>query len=105
MCEIHVSPTALAQDRGPGKPRSFQKAVSSSRRGFLQGRRQRDPPPTERGAPSQPLPASSAVNISHDYSGSTMKWLFLRSRAMFKRYPAKGRAVKPPFFAAGLHGF
>lgn len=40
MCEIHVTTTASAQDRSPGKPRSFQKAVSSSRRGFLQGRRQ-----------------------------------------------------------------
>lgn len=39
VCEIYVTPTALAQDRGPGKPRSFQKATSSSRRGLLQGRR------------------------------------------------------------------
>lgn len=36
------------------------------------------------------------INISHGYSGSTMKWLFLKtmviSQTMLKRYPAKGRA-------------
>lgn len=45
------------------------------------------------------------MNISHEYSGTTMKWLLLKSWAMFKCYPTKGRAVKPPLFAAGLHGF
>lgn len=51
------------------------------------------------------------INVSHEYSGSTMKWLFLKtiviSKPMnyVKHYPAKRRAGKTLPFAAGLHGF
>lgn len=88
-----------------------KKAISSSRIGFLQGRRQQWSSSHEARGHYLTFTATTCllfcqhINISHEYSRSKMKWLFLKSRAMFKHYPDKGRAVKPLLFAAGLHGF